>query len=491
MAEGVGHYNRGQYAAALGRFINAVRLDPAEAEYHNMLGCAADRAGRPDLVEPHLLEAIRLRPGHVGAHTGLGVWYAERGEAEAALRHSAVAFEATPNDPKVILARASAQFAAGAKPETFETLRPLLQEPVPGRWAANLYARLAPDIGHEERALTVLDRALGAPNLPPTPDGRPLLLFAAATLLEKLRRYDEAFERAREANELARTFRTAFDPAWHSGRLSNAIRYFTPRRMRSLPRATHGNRRPVFIVGMPRSGTSLVEQILASHPEVFGAGELSALSAIGAGAAKADWARGEPYPQFLDMLSSRRANELAAGYLSVLESMNASARYVTDKMPTNFLRLALVELLFPDCRVIHCVRNPLDTCLSCYTSNFANGNEFGFDLSHLGSYYRDYQRLMEHWRQVLSLPMLEVRYEDVVLDTEQQVRRMLAFLELPWDGRCMRFYENRRSVLTSSKDQVNRPIYVSSIGRWKYYEPKLGALIESLSTPAEAQRRAS
>jgi hypothetical protein len=139
---------------------------------------------------------------------------------------------------------------------------------------------------------------------------------------------------------------------------------------------------------------------------------------------------------------------------------------------------------------MHCVRNPLDTCLSCYTNNFANGNEFAFDLSHLGAYYRDYQRLMEHWKQVLALPILDVRYEDVVLDTEAQVRRMLDFLELPWDERCLRFYENRRSVLTSSRDQVTRPIYVSSIGRWKFYEKHLNELIAALSTPAQSQRRA-
>ena len=159
-------------------------------------------------------------------------------------------------------------------------------------------------------------------------------------------------------------------------------------------------------------------------------------------------------------------------------------------MPTNYLYLGLIELLFPDCRIIHCVRSPLDTCLSCYTSNFANGNEFAFELSHLGPYYREYSRIMDLWRQVLTLPTLDVRYVDIVLDTEGQVRRMLEFLELPWDPNCLKFYENRRPVQTSSRDQVTRPIYVSSIGRWKFYERHLGELIASLSTPAESQRRA-
>jgi Flp pilus assembly protein TadD len=474
----------------LQHFLSAVRLDPTVAEYHNMLGCTAERAGRADLVEPHLMEAIRLDPRHAGAHTALAAWFTERSPASLALEYSAKALELAPTDPKVLLTRAGALVAAGDKQAALGTLGPMLDQPVPLRWAAQLYARIAPDLGHEERALAVVNRALAAPGLPPTPDGRPLLLFAAAGLLERMKRYDEAFQRVREANAIARTSRPPFDPSEHATRVTNLVRYFSKRRMRSLPRATHGNARPVFIVGMPRSGSSLLEQILASHPDVFGAGELPAMSLIARDTSAAGWALGELYPQSLDMLSTRRADELAARYLSVIEPMNLDARYVTDKMPSNFTYLGLIELLFPDSRVIHCVRNPLDTCLSCYTSNFANGNEFSFDLAHLGPYYREYSRMMDHWRQVLTLPMLEVRYEDVVLDTEGQVRRMLEFLELPWDEGCLKFYENRRPVQTSSRDQVTRPIYVSSIGRWKFYERHLGELIVSLSTPAEPQRRA-
>jgi tetratricopeptide (TPR) repeat protein len=494
MAEAVGLYNRGQYSAAVERFLAAVRLDPTEAEFHNMLGCAAERADMPQLVERHLHEAIRLNPRHAGAHAALGAWHADRGELEPALRHSTAALEIKPGDPKALLALASTHFARGDKQATFEALRPMIEQPVPNRWAVQLYARLAPGIGHEEQALAAIDRALTAPNLPPTPDGKPLLLFAAAALLERLGRYAEAFARAREGNEVARTSRPPFDPVAHASRVNRSIRYFSKRRVQSLPRATHGNGRPVFIVGMPRSGTSLVEQVLASHPAVYGAGELRTLGLIARETEQTDWAKGEPYPHCLDMLSPRRANELAARYLSVIESMNVAARYVTDKMPVNFLHLDLVELLFPESRIIHCVRSPLDTCLSCYTSNFARGNEFSFDLSHLGPYYRDYQRLMDHWAKVLTVPMLEVRYEDVVLDTEQQVRRMLEFLDLPWDERCLKFYENRRNVQTSSKDQVNKPIYISSVARWKFYEKHVGPLIASLGTPAasraEPQRQA-
>jgi hypothetical protein len=153
-------------------------------------------------------------------------------------------------------------------------------------------------------------------------------------------------------------------------------------------------------------------------------------------------------------------------------------------MPGNLFGLGLAEVLLPGARVIHCVRNPLDTCLSCYMTYFAFGNEFSSDLSHLGAYYRDCRRMMEHWRRVLGLRILDVRYEDVVLDAEGQTRRMLEFLDLPWDDRCLRFHENARRVGTASNEQVRRPLYASSIGRWKHYEHHLTDLIAALGGPA-------
>jgi hypothetical protein len=149
-------------------------------------------------------------------------------------------------------------------------------------------------------------------------------------------------------------------------------------------------------------------------------------------------------------------------------------------MPLNVLGLELVELLLPGSRVIHCVRDAIDTCLSCYLTGFSVANEFSFDLAHLGHYYRDYRRLVTHWKKVLSVPVLDVRYEDVVFDTEEQVRRMLEFLDLPWDERCLRFYENPRRVTTASEDQVRRPVYATSVGRWKNYERHLPQLLAAL-----------
>jgi hypothetical protein len=160
--------------------------------------------------------------------------------------------------------------------------------------------------------------------------------------------------------------------------------------------------------------------------------------------------------------------------------MDPDAAYVTDKMPHNFMYLGLVALLFPDCHVIHCTRDPLDMCLSCYTTHFAAGHEFSHDLRHLGLFYRDYERLMAHWEMVVNFPMVEMRYEAVVADLEGQARRLLGFLDLPWDERCLGFHRTHRAVATASTAQVRRPIYASSVGRWRKYEKHLGELIEAL-----------
>ncbi len=172
----------------------------------------------------------------------------------------------------------------------------------------------------------------------------------------------------------------------------------------------------------------------------------------------------------------------------MIDSLSTGATYVTDKMPLNFLYLGSVELLFPDSPIIHLRRDPRDTCLSCYFTDFGKSYAFTGDIAYFGSYYRDYQRLMEHWRWVLKTPILDVRYEDLVADPAGQIKRMLDFLDLPWDERCLNFHENKRSVATASREQVRRPMYQSSVGRWKNYEKHLMPLARFLDgsefTPA-------
>ena len=194
-------------------------------------------------------------------------------------------------------------------------------------------------------------------------------------------------------------------------------------------------------------------------------------------------ARPQDYPHCLDRLTLDQIDGMAQIYLQPLRAMNPQAKRITDKLPLNFLHLGLIEILFPGARVIHCRRDAMDTCLSCYMSSFREGHEFKYDLSNLGHFYRQYERLMAHWKANLDLPMLEVQYEELVEDSEGQSRRMIEFLDLPWDKRCLQFARTARPVATASLHQVRQPIYRSSMQRWRHYEKHLGDLKTSLRLP--------
>ena len=261
--------------------------------------------------------------------------------------------------------------------------------------------------------------------------------------------------------------------------------YFTRPVLRSLPRATHGSEAPVFIVGMPRSGTTLVEQILASHPAVHGAGEIDWILRAWATAVARNSQAASPLSHCLDRLSVRDVDDLADAYLEPLLALNPSAERIVNKSPANFMHLGLIEVLFPMARVIHCRRDPLDTCLSCYMTDFAVGNDFSYALASAGHFYRHYDQMMSHWNEVLNLRILEVNYEQVVKDLDGETHRMLEFLDLPWNDACLRFHENKRFVATASNAQVRQPIYQSSVGRWRNYDRHLGPLRKALEAVGE------
>jgi hypothetical protein len=228
---------------------------------------------------------------------------------------------------------------------------------------------------------------------------------------------------------------------------------------------------PVFIVGMPRSGTSLVEQILASHPNVHGAGELDDIARI-------VHRLGGPVPSPSDLaqMTATTLRQAANDYLEKLSRLAPGAARVIDKMPHNFLALGYIDLLFPGCRIIHCVRDPRDTCLSIWFQQMTGNHPYTSDLAALADYYRQYQALMTHWKSVIRVPMLEVRYEDLVANIEQGARALVKFCDLDWNDQCLRFHENSRIVSTPTYDEVRRPIHDRSVGRWRHYERHLGAL---------------
>ena len=237
---------------------------------------------------------------------------------------------------------------------------------------------------------------------------------------------------------------------------------------------------PIFIVGMPRSGSTLVEQILASHPQVHAAGELTNMIRVVESASDCD-GRPVAFPAGVGVLGADDLRRLGHDYLASLPALAGGQTRITDKAPGNFLRVGLIRLILPNARIIHTLRDPVETCVSCFSKLFASGVTFSYDLAELGRHYRGYRELMTHWQSVLPAgAMLDVSYEAVVDNLEEQARRMIDFCGLRWDDRCLRFHETDRPIATSSNVQVRRPLYRSSLARWRRYEAHFEPLLAEL-----------
>ena len=245
---------------------------------------------------------------------------------------------------------------------------------------------------------------------------------------------------------------------------------------------------PIFVIGMPRSGTTLIEQIIASHPQVHGAGELQTLNDI---ILTVRGANGDttPYPQFIPALDDSALRQIAVRYVAELRALavkngQINSAFVTDKMPSNYFFVGLIHLALPNTKIVHTVRDPIDTCVSCFSKLFSGEQTYTYDLGELGRYYRRYEQLMGHWHRVLPTNrILDVCYEDVVADLEAQARRVIAYCGLPWHDGCLSFHKTDRPIRTASATQVRQPIYKNAVGRWRVYEEHLGPLLTALGIP--------
>jgi len=232
---------------------------------------------------------------------------------------------------------------------------------------------------------------------------------------------------------------------------------------------------------MPRSGTTLVEQILSSHPDVIGAGELPYIGQIAVRLAS-EINSSLPYPECISSVTQDALDEFADSYLARLRQKSETATRVTDKQNGNFLHLGLIQLLLPEARVIHCIRDPMDVCLSLYSHDMGGEATYTRTFENLACYYRSYQQLMSHWHHVLDLPILNFRYEDLIEDQHAKTKELLEFCGLRWDDQCLDFHRNQRVVVTPSHAQVRQPLYRGSIGRWKNFREQLLPLQTLLKT---------
>ena len=501
----LGHVLRRQdrTGEALEAFEAAVGADPEHAVARSNLGAAMLAAGDTRGALAHLDVAARLRPDHFQTHYNRALALHEAGRPGAAADAYRRALAIEPADPAawsnlgaVLLARHALEEAADAfrqalaaddrcvtamtglagiaelegDDETADQWLARAQECGSGDTGlAIARARLLLKRGRADEAREVVASMLD--------DARPvsetaMLHYTLGDIADKSRRYRDAFHHYRQAND---SRASGWNPDAHRRWVDALLSVYTPELLQRLTPAT-STTRPVFIVGMPRSGTTLTEQILASHPDVCGGGELPFLGRAAASLI-AEPAR---YPDALNAVDRAGLDRAATHYLEALAGIDAEGRHVTDKMWQNIDHVGLIQLLFgTGARVIHCRRARQDTLLSCYFQSFGTvGLAFTNRLDWLSAYHAQYRRLMDHWRAVCRLDVFEMSYEDLVADQETHTRRLIAWLGLAWHPACLDFHRTRRTVLTASHAQVREPMHSRSVGRFEHYREFAGPLLD-------------
>jgi tetratricopeptide (TPR) repeat protein len=499
----------GCFDQAVSHYQQALSLARDFAEAHVNLGAALEALRRTDEAMAHYRLALALKPDCAEAHNNLGNALLARQRVEEAISHYHLALahkrgfaEAHSNLGRALQALGRLDDAIGhyeqaialkqGYADAYNNLGTALQ--ALGRFdQAHAAFETAIDLAPRKTALRLnmgnsYRFSEGDPHLAAMErlaedmagldeDGRIALHFALGKAYQDIGRHERCFDHLLEGNALKRRH-VVYDEAATVAAITRTRAAFTCELMRDRKGAGNPSPVPVFIVGMPRSGSTLVEQILASHPKVSGGGErpdferaVASLSDDGASLGS---------PDALANLSGQQLRRLAARYLAGMAAGTAAER-TTDKALGNFRFVGLINLALPNARIIHTRRDPVDTCLSCFSKLFTDDQPYSYDLGELGRYYRAYDDLMEHWRRVLpDGVMIEVRYEELVADLAPQARRIVAHCGLAWDDACLSFHRTQRPIQTASVWQVRQPIYRSSVRSWPLQPETLAPLLEAL-----------
>lgn len=459
-------------------FKRAVASKPSSIDARLALAAACEEAQEYDEAIGQLRRVLSIKADAVPALVALGRCYTHAGKAESSLPCFEKARSLAAEHPTVRIDHAAALISLGRMDEAADLLRASIAK---GFGIGSSYRSLADTrkfSGNPAELGSIMEE-LAKPKL--NANDKVHLHHAAGKILNDIGRYEDAvdhFQAGKDAGGVD------FDIDAFRRRVDTRIASFTPSLLKSKAGLGSPSDIPVFIVGMPRSGTTLVEQICASHPGVYGAGELNRLGTVirTDGYAEAPNGAIQKTP---GALTADEARSMAANYLDFVRRPAPTAARVVDKMPHNFLYVGMIALIFPNARIIHCTRDAIDNCISCFFNSFNDKHGYNANLETLGLYYREYERLMRHWSALLPGRIYQCSYEAMISDQEAETRRLIEFLGLTWDDACLRFYETQRSVTTPSRWQVRQPIYKSSVKRWKNYGDKVKPLVEALGDLAD------
>ncbi|HWA17651.1 MAG TPA: sulfotransferase [Devosia sp.] len=508
---GIVAMNARRYGAAHQYLSRAVALNPRDATLQSDLGLTFLKANLPDQAEIALSRALALKPDLAAAQINLASTLARLGRFAEGVPLARKAITSQPTSPDALLALGAALSGLDEIEETIAAYRQAVSlapnrpdlhaelgsalmsmgdiggskaafleairlQPDEGEWWLRL-SRL-PNAGLDQQALR--DRYEAARD----PLQRSAMGFALARALDESGDKLAAIEMFIAANGAKRATFT-YDDAETEADFVSMEAVFTEEMFRANQDAGSRDVTPIFILGMPRSGTSLVEQILACHPEVFGGGELLAMGS------EIHRAAGFPgtaprLAALVPSLTKSQVTEIGDSYVARLRKLSPNARHITDKLPGNFARIGLIALALPNAKIIHVRRNPADNCVSIFKNEFGSLHTYAYDLTELGKYHRHYQRLMAHWHRVLPGRILDIDYEALVAEPEAESRRLIAHCGLEWSDECLKFFNARRSVRTVSAAQVRRPIYRDSIGIAERYGSALVPLLEALGQGGNA-----
>ncbi len=471
---GICYHRLQKLDAAISGFRKVIQLQPDNVTALRHLATVLLDKGERQQAATLCGQAIKLQPDFSGAYILRGAIHNALGEFELAAANYRKASKLEPGMLNAIAGEANALIKLGDKEGAFALIGPHVQTTVDNVSLAIAYASTHEIHGDFRRAADQLEKLLASPTL--THSERLQLHFSAGDLYDRTKLFDEAFHHYNMGNRyVARQYSLDADRS----RLDKTRTAFSADTLERLTVTEQTMTTLVFIVGMPRSGTSLVEKILSRHSQVGAGGEMPYIPEISVSLRDSS-GNNISYPEKIADAGIANLRQHAKQHLQRLELIAKGRPIVTDKLPHNFLFLGLIQTLFPDARIIHCRRNVLDTCLSNYFQYFSSGLDYAYNLEDIACHYNYYSELMTHWRQVLNLDMLEIDYEMLVEKQEETTRKLVDFCGLQWEPDCLSFHKADEVTRTASYAQVRQPMYSHSIKRWRNYEKHLQPLIRQL-----------